>query len=249
MKDILLRFTALSPSNIGSYLFGSEGGRAELLQRLMVGLSGMEASSYASLSSNLEGHPKRLLTLEEITQLHNHTLLVDDILQISIEDLRLQASFVTSIHQGLGQLYHKLGHYLLKRFWRFSEIDDLDESISYQQASLLLVSKESYVYLEVLLDLCSALYHRFQIFHQNKDRQELLVHLHCQSIFDIQTYLFDQLIEQHKSKLVLQADFINHFQNACATANLPKPIYEDDFNDELDGGIWSSIVLGKSILP
>jgi len=204
MKDILSRFTVTSPSSIESYLFGSEGGRAELLQRIIVGLSGTEVSSYSSSSLEpqpLEGHPKRLLTLEEITQLQNHALSVDNILQNTIEDLRLRVSSATPNHQGLGQMYHKLGHYLLKRYWRFSEISDLNESISYQQESLQLVSSEGYVYLEILLDLCSAIYHRFQILRRDEDRQELLVYLHRQSFFDIQTYLIDQLTEQHKSEL------------------------------------------------
>jgi len=40
-------------------------------------------------------------------------------------------------------------------------------------------------------------------------------------------------------------DFINSFHNACASASLPKPVYENSFDEALNGGTWTSIVYGK----
>jgi len=190
MNDILSGF--MQGLTVEEYLFGSNMNRTGQLARLISQLISADfgASSLLGLDATreappaLEGHPRRLLYLDEILAIKRGELTVENVLQISVEDLRGEVNSADRPH-----IYRKLGHCLLKRFWRFGELDDLEEGIWYLQAAIPLSDKNDYRYLEVLLGLCSGLWGRLQMLCQKDDHQKLLAYLREQQLVDLETTL------------------------------------------------------------
>jgi len=190
MNDVISGF--MQGLTVKQYLFGSNISRTGQLSMLILQLISADfgASSLLDLNatrealSAFEGHPRRLLYLDEILAIQRGELTVENVLQISVEDLRGEVDFSDRPH-----IYRKLGHCLLKRFWRFGELDDLEEGIWYLQAAIPLTNKNDYRYLEVLLELCSSLWGRLQMLGQKDDHQKLLAYLQEQQLIDLETTL------------------------------------------------------------
>ena len=190
MNDILSGF--MQGLTVEEYLFGSNMNRITQLSRLIsqLHLAGFGASNLLDLNATrealpaFEGHPRRLLYLDEILAIQRGELTVENVLQISVEDLRGEVDFADR-----PRIYRKLGHCLLKRFWRFGELDDLEEGIWYLQAAIPLSDKNDYRYLEVLLGLCTGLWERLQTLGQKDDHQKLVAYLREQQLVDLKTIL------------------------------------------------------------
>jgi len=190
MNDVLSGFT--QGLTVEKYLFGSSINRTDQLAGLISQLISADFGASSLLDLNtaqealpfLEGHPRRLLYLDEILAIKRRELTVDNVLQKTVEDLRGEVEFAGGSHT-----YRKLGHGLLKRFWRFGELNDLEEGIWYLQAAIPLTAKSDYRYLEVVLGLCSGLWQRVRILGQRDDHQKLLNYLREQQLVDFEAAL------------------------------------------------------------
>jgi len=181
MEEIISN--VLSAAEFQTYIFGSEENRADLLDDL---ISGLSQPSFAlnpvefPQHSFLRGHPKRLLTLDEISAIRLSDLCISEILEVS-GDILLEETFASqsnSYDQGVS--LEKLAHHFMKRYWRFAETFDLNEAIYHYQEALSMFHKSDCHYVEVVLGLCSAFYHRLQLFGRKTDLQHLLMYLRLQ---------------------------------------------------------------------
>jgi len=175
-------------SQIEIYLFGSQECRTNLLENLISELSQSTLAFNPVQSPKrtfLHGHPKRLMTLDEIFSVRVSELLISDILGVSVDAL-LDKTFSSQfdvIDHSVALV--TLGHHFMKRYWRFAEIFDLNEAICYYQEALSMFTQNDYHYLEVLLGLCSGFFHRFQLLGRQLDLQHLLTYLRLQLIVDM----------------------------------------------------------------
>jgi len=188
MQDIISRFsTVFTTAEIETYLFGSQENRTDLLEDLIFKFSQCTLPLDSTQSSQipfLRGHPERLLTLDDISEARLSGIDTYDILGVTL-DTSLDG--ISSHSDGIDPAFDlaKLGHHFMKQFWRFSEICDLDEAIFYYQECLQMFPQNDHHYLEVLLGLSSAFYHRLRLLHREKDLKQLIVHLRIQHTFDI----------------------------------------------------------------
>jgi len=188
MQDIISRFsTVCTIAEIKTYLFGSQENRTDLLEDLISEFSQYTLALDSTQSSQipfLRGHPERLLTLDDISEARLSGMDAYNILGVTL-DTSLDG--ISSQSDGIdpASAFAKLGHHFMKQFWRFSEICDLDEAISCYQECLQLFPENDHHYLEVLLGLCSAFYHRLRLLCRKKDLKQLITHLRIQHTFDI----------------------------------------------------------------
>jgi len=178
-------------TQIEIYLFGSQEIRANLLEGLIFELSQSSLALDLIPSSThtfLRGHPKRLMTLDEISLVRVAELPIYDILGVSVDAL-LDETF-SSQSDGIGHsvALGKLGHHFMRRYWRFAEIFDLNEAICYYQEALSMLPQNDHHYIEVLLGLCSAFYHRLRLLGRQMDLQHLLTYLRLQLSVDIKAF-------------------------------------------------------------
>jgi len=188
VQDIISRFsTECTVARIETYLFGSQENRSDLLEDLISEFSQSTLALDSTQSCQipfLRGHPERLLTLDDISETKLSGMDACDILGVTVDAL-LDGTSSRSDGIEPAFAFAKLGHHFMKQFWRFSEIRDLDEAISCYQECLQVFPKNDHHYLEVLLGLCSAFYHRLKLLGRKKDLQQLLTHLRMQHTFDI----------------------------------------------------------------
>jgi len=190
MNDILSGF--MKGLTVEVYLFGSNINRDDQLTTLISQLISADFAVPNLLNPTLapealaflESHPRRLLDIDEILAIMRGEMSVDDVLQVSVEDLCGQKESANKPH-----IYRKLGHCLLKRFWRFGELDDLEGGICYLKKSIPLTAKNDYRYLEVLLGLCCGFWQRFQMLGQKDDQRKLLDYLLEQKELDFEAIL------------------------------------------------------------
>ncbi|CAA7267262.1 unnamed protein product [Cyclocybe aegerita] len=121
---------------------------------------------------------------------------MDVILNESIGSLRRELDLLPQEHADRPKAMRKLAHSLLKRYWRFSLRNDLDESIWYHQHALKLKFDYQYQRLDVLLHLCSALFQRIQLLGQPQDVTTLFACLQQQLAID-----FDHALRPVKQRL------------------------------------------------
>ena len=175
-------------TQIEIYLFGSQENRTNLLGDLISELSQVTLASDSiqpPTHTFLRGHPKRLMTLDEISSVRVSEMLTCDVLGVSVDSL-LEETF-SSQPNGIDHAVAlgKLGHHFTRRYWRFAEILDLNEAICYYQEALLIFPQNNHHYIESLLGLCSAFYHRFQLLCRETDLQHLLTYLRLQLSVDM----------------------------------------------------------------
>jgi len=188
IQEIISRFsTVCTIAGIKTYLFGAQENRTHLLEDLISEFSQCTLALSSTQSSQipfLRGHPERLLTLDEIFEATSSGMNAHDILGVTVDAVLYE---ISSQSDGFDPCFAfaKIGHHFMKQFWRFSEICDLDEAISYYQECLNMFPKNDHHYLEVLLGLCHAFYHRLRLLGRKKDLQQLITHLRIQHSFDI----------------------------------------------------------------
>jgi len=186
MREIVS--TVCTTTQIEIYLFGSQENRTNLLEDLIsefsqstLVLDPIQSPTFTFL----RGHPKRLMTLDEISSVRVTKLLACVILGVSLDAL-LDETFSSQLDGtehavALG----KLGHHFMRRYWRFAEIFDLNEAICYYQEALSMFPQNDHHYIEVLLGLCSAFYHRLQLLGRQTDLQHLLTYLRLELNVDM----------------------------------------------------------------
>jgi len=186
MREIVS--TVCTTTQIEIYLFGSQENRTNLLEDLIsefsqstLVLDPIQSPTFTFL----RGHPKRLMTLDEISSVQVTKLLACVILGVSLDAL-LDETFSLQLDGtehaiALG----KLGHRFMRRYWRFAEIFDLNEAICYYQEALSMFPQNDHHYIEVLLGLCSAFYHRLQLLGRQTDLQHLLTYLRLELNVDM----------------------------------------------------------------
>jgi len=174
-------------TQIEIYLFGSLDNRTNLLEGLISELSQstLAVDSIPSYTHTfLRGHPKRLMTLDEISSVRISEMPACDILGVSVDALLDETFSLQSNVIDHAVALGKLGHHFMRRYWRFVEILDLNEAICYYQEALSMFPQNDHHYIEVLLGLCSAFYHRVQLLGRQTDLQHLLSYLRLQLSVD-----------------------------------------------------------------
>jgi len=190
MRDIVS--AVRTTTGIQLYLFGSTGNRNNLLKDLISEISQSTLAFELGQPSQitfLPGHPKRLLTVDEILAIQEANLAIDDVLDGPGDEIFYALSDDNAVPFG------QLGHYFMKRFWRFKEALDLDEAIRYYEEALFMLHANDYHYIEALLGLCTGFYHRHRLFGKRTDLQQLLKHLHMQRSIDLEVISWPNGIE------------------------------------------------------
>ena len=163
-------------------LFGSKDfRRPHYLSRLITKLESHGSVPAIELNTHLQplvGHPKRLLSLDQMTALREKQLTIADIINESVNNLQDELSHASG--ETAPGIIRKLAHLFLKRYWRFRRREDLDGAIWYNGLALSLTQENTYHHLESLLGLCSALYDRCQLLGLDEDYQNLLACLKVQ---------------------------------------------------------------------
>ena len=187
MQDIISRFsTVCTVAEIEGYLFGSQEIRTDLLEDLISEFSQCTLALDSTQSPQipfLRGHPERLLTLDDISEAKSSgmdTYDMEGAVDALLDGTSLQSDGIVPAFA-----FAKLGHHFMNQFGRFSEIDDLDEAISYYQECLGIFPQNDHHYLEILLGLSSAFYHRLRLLGGEKDLQQLIMLLRTQHAIDI----------------------------------------------------------------
>jgi len=181
MQEIVSSVCTITQIEI--YLFGSQESRTNLLENLISELSQstlMLDPIQPPAPTFLLGHPKRLMTLDEISSIRASDLLACDILSVDVDALSDKTFSSQSDDIDHAVALGKLGHHFMRRYWRLAETFDLNEAICSYQDALPLFLKNDYHYIEVLLGLCSACYHRLQLLGRQTDLQLLLMYLRLQ---------------------------------------------------------------------
>ena len=173
------------------YLFGSRDVRhPHYLSRLIEKLESQGSVPVAEPNSDLQplvGHPKRLLSLDQMLALNDKQLTVKDIIDESVNDQQEKLSCASG--DATHAIVRQLAHSCLKRYWRFHRREDLDGAIWYNSLALSHAHEDTYHDLECLLGLCSALYDRCQLLGLDEDYQALLLYLKVQRTLDAETLL------------------------------------------------------------
>lgn len=143
--------------------------------------------------AHLEGHPHRLVSLDEIIHSVRISLSKADSLPIqlilpeTIPILRARLStYSTSIVVECQVPYLlKLAHALFGRYLQNQQRDDLDEAICYyEEASTSMTPIASYRHVEALLGLCFSLYQRLHLTGRFEDLVDLVKGLEAQADID-----------------------------------------------------------------
>ena len=160
---------------LDQYLFGFPGDHC-LLQNFCKALR--SGSTNQPTSASLMGHPDRPLSLDELLNMCNGGFHVQGSTQRqSIVSLRAELTLLSSQHVDRSSCLLRLADALFRRYYQWTQRDDLEEAIwSYKEALSLLPSSQ-YRYLETLLGLCSSLYQRFYLLGHEDDLKDLLRYL------------------------------------------------------------------------
>jgi len=190
--------------SLEEYLFGREGPLFEdvrlphsgHLSRLIQNLESQGSVPVSEPNADLLpllGHPKRLLTLDQILAVKENQLTIEDIINESVDDQQEKLTYASG--DAACPIIRQLAHSLLKRFWRFHRREDLDGAIWYGELGQSLAQRNTYYDLESLLGLCSALYDRCQLLGLDKDYQRLLLYLKAQRSLDAKSLLKPALVK------------------------------------------------------
>ena len=177
------------------YLFGSSENHSMLLRNLINQLRSDYmpfCDQYAMPAKGklkfLKGHIKRLLSLDELLEIHlaNFQSLLD---HHNIHRLCRQLNALPPDDPDNGAWLLRLADALSRRFWQLDQKDDLEEAIWYYEEALSLLPQTHYHFLEVILGFCSCVYQRFQLLGHLDDLKKLLEHLHIENNLNVESLL------------------------------------------------------------
>ncbi|KAJ3516918.1 hypothetical protein NLJ89_g828 [Agrocybe chaxingu] len=240
MQTVLKGFTdGCTTPNL--YLFGSpksqsaEHHREDFLNGLLACLSQKAEAVWEKEMPNLPGHPSHPLTIDEIVQLQQEELNLEEIVNRSIHSIHVDLDMQPTTQQVTS--LRNLANLFLKRYRWLSLQDDLEEGIWCYKEALYLTHQNDYVHLEVLVDLCSALYQRLQISGEKDDLAELVKYLQVQAVLDFNKITFPPI-----------------FKNVSVEPNAAEtPTDIDNSNQRLnsreDSPHWQDIPLALDYLP
>ena len=136
----------------------------------------------------LEGHPKRLLSLDDLVdiRLANFQSVLE---HQYIHRLRSQLNALLQDDPDKGTWLLRLADVLSRRYWRLKQKDDIEEAIWYYEEALSLLPQTHYHFLEAILGFCSCVYRRFQLLGQLDDLKKLLEHLHTEYNLNLESLL------------------------------------------------------------
>ena len=136
----------------------------------------------------LTGHPKRLLSLDDLVdiRLSNFQSLQE---HHHIHYLRSQLNALPPDDPDKGTWLLRLADVLSRRFWTLDQKDDLEEAIWYYEEALSLLPQTHYHFLEAILGFCSCVYERFQLLGHLEDLKKLLEHLHIEHNLNLESLL------------------------------------------------------------
>jgi hypothetical protein len=168
-------------------------------------------------SNFLAGHPKRLLSLDDLVdiRLSNFQSLLE---HHHIHHLRSQLNALPPDDPEKGIWLLRLADVLSRRFWQLDQKDDLEEAIWYYQEALSLLPQTHYHFLEAMLGFCSCVYKRFQLLGHLDDLKKLLEHLHTEHNLNL-----DSILTPVKARLQPRAQQLTHeFPNSDEDMPVPK---------------------------
>ena len=177
------------------YLFGSSEDRSMLLGYLIHGLRldyvpfcDQYTMPARETPRFLEGHPKRLLSLGDLVDIHsaNFQSLLE---HRYIYHLRSQLNALRPDDPDKGTWLLRLADVLSRRFWQLDQKDDLEEAIWYYEEALSLLPQTHYHFLEAILGFCSCVYQRFQLLGHLDDLKKLLEHLHIEQNLNLESLI------------------------------------------------------------
>jgi hypothetical protein len=177
------------------YLFGSSENHSILLRNLINQLQSeyipfcdQYAMPAKEISNSLMGHPKRLLSLDDLVdiRLANFQSLLE---HHHIHRLRFQLNALPLDDPDRGTWLLRLADVLSRRFWQLDQKDDLEEAIWYYEEALSLLPQTHYHFLEAILGFCSCVYRRFQLLGHLDDIKKLLEHLYTENKLDVESLL------------------------------------------------------------
>lgn len=151
----------------------------------------------------LEGHPFRVMTLDEAIQISQqqqqdgHSLSIRELRDILESQMHLNPILVAPFRQ-------RLGESLLRRFWNLLHEDDLHEAIWVLSDVLNAPSSLHYQRLETYLTLGTALFFRYQMLHREEDLNSLLLVLEQQKNLIESPSLSMTIKEIHEQSRLLQ---------------------------------------------
>ena len=136
----------------------------------------------------LKGHPKRLLSLDDLVDIHLANF--QSVLEHQyIHRLRSQLNALLPDDPDKGTWLLRLADVLSRRFWQLDQKDDLEEAIWYYQEALSLLPQTHYHFLEAILGVCSCVYQRFQLLGHLDDLKKLLEYLHTEQNLNLESLL------------------------------------------------------------
>ena len=177
------------------YLFGSSENHLMLLHNLIDQLRSDYmpfCDQYAMPAKEtphvLKGHPKRLLSLDDLVDIHqvNFQSLLE---HNYIHRLRGQLNTVPPDDPDKGTWLLRLADVLSRRFRCLDQKDDLEEAIWYYEEALSLLPQTHYHFLEAILGVCSCVYQRFQLLGHFDDLKKLLKYLHIEQNLNLESLL------------------------------------------------------------
>ncbi|KAF8802245.1 hypothetical protein BYT27DRAFT_7197341 [Phlegmacium glaucopus] len=182
---------------VEQYLFGSSDDRSTVLSYLINELRSVHTPKRHRYTmrdrETLMGHPKRLLSLDDLMGIHGEKSLLQ---RRHIDSVRSELNALPPQHPDKGIWLLRLADALSRRFWQLNQKDDLEEAIWYYEEAVSLLSQTHYHFLEAILGLCSSVYHRFRLLGQLEDLKKLLDRLHAERNLN-----FESLISPVKAQL------------------------------------------------
>ncbi|KAF8802241.1 hypothetical protein BYT27DRAFT_6773507 [Phlegmacium glaucopus] len=177
---------------VEQYLFGSSENRSTILHFLTAELRSVympfrdRSIMPTTGRGTLMGHPKRLLSLDDLMGIQGEKSLLQP---RRIDSVGRELNALPPGHPDKGKCLLRLADALSRRFWQLNQRDDLEEAIWYYDEAVSLLPQTHYHFLEAILGLCSSLYHRFQLLGQLDDLEKLLDSLYVECNLNFESLL------------------------------------------------------------
>ena len=188
----------------------------------------------------LKGHPKRLLSLDDIMdiRLERFQSLLE---HRYIHRVRSQLNALPSDDPDKGTWLLRLADVLSRRFWQLNQKDDLEEAIWYYEGALSLLPQTHYHSLEAILGFCSCVYQRFQLLGHIDDIKKLLEHLQTECNLDLESLLTPVKVQLQPQAQQLADEFSDSKLMKEVNLNVP----ETSSNIEEDESLSKNLIQSR----
>ena len=156
----------------------------------------------------LKGHPKRLLSLDDLIDFHLANF--QSLLEHYIHRLRSQLNALPPDDPDKATWLLRLADVLSRRFWQLAQKYDLEEAIWYYEEALSLLPQTHYHFLEAILGVCSCIYQRFLLLGHLDDLKKLLEYLHTEQNLNLESLLTPVKAQLQSRRQQLTPDSYNN---------------------------------------